>query len=60
MQNAFLKIQDGYIMIDQAQATTYGVAAAIVAILVVLITISIKNRKKEFIRTIPTHLKSEN
>lgn len=59
MQNALFKIQDGYIMIDQAQATTYGIAAVAAVILVVLVTIAIKSRRKDFIRTIPTNLKSK-
>jgi hypothetical protein len=57
MQNTFLQMQDGKVIIDQAQLTTYAVAAAAVILLVVIITIAIKGRNKPFIKTVPTNLK---
>ena len=57
MQNTFYQVKDGAIIIDQAQLTTYAIAAAVLVVLAVIITIAIKGRKKNFIKTVPTNLK---
>ena len=57
MQNDFLRIQDGQIIVDQAQLTAYAIAALVILVLVAVITIVAKTRKKSFIKTVPTNLK---
>jgi len=57
VQNDFLRIQDGQIIVDQAQLTAYAIAALVILVLVAVITIVAKTRKKSFIKTVPTNLK---
>ena len=57
MQNTFYQVKDGSIIIDQAQLTTYAIAAAVLVVLAVIITIAVKSRKRNFIKTVPTNLK---
>jgi hypothetical protein len=59
MQNTFIQVQGDQIIVDKNQLIMYSIAAAIVVVLLIVITIAVKSRKKNFIRTIPTNLKDE-
>ena len=58
MKNNFIQIQDNSIIFDKNQLVMYAGIALAVVVVVLLILFAVKSRKRNFIKTIPTNLKS--
>lgn len=59
MQNSFIQVTNDSIILNKSDLVMYAIAAAVVIVLIIVIAIALKSRKKNFIRTVPTHLKGE-
>ena len=58
MKNNFIQIQDNSIIFDKNQLVMSAGIALAVVVVVLLILFAVKSRKRNFIKTIPTNLKS--
>lgn len=59
MQNPLIETRGNDIIIDKNTLIMYAVAALVVLVLLVIVIVMFKRRKKNFIKTMPTNLKSE-
>ena len=58
MKNNFIQVQDNSIIFDKNQLIMYAGIVLAVGVVVLLVLFALKSRKRNFIKTIPTNLKS--
>lgn len=58
MNNTFVQVQDNSIIFDKNQLIMYAAGALATVVIIALILFAVKSRKRNFIKTIPTNLKS--
>ena len=58
MKNNFIQVQDNSIIFDKNQLIMYAGIVLAVIVVVLLGLFALKSRKRNFIKTIPTNLKS--
>lgn len=59
MQNNFIQMNGDQIIIDKNDLIALAIAAVAIIVVAIVVTIVFKNRKKDFIKTLPTNLKEE-